>query len=96
MGDKVSAEDKSKVEAALNKLKETVKGDDVEAIKADTEALQQAFFAVSEQMYKNVNPDGAAQAGAAGDAGAQGAQGGAADGQYYDADYKVVDEDENK
>ena len=93
MGDKVSAEDKSKVEAALNKLKETVKGDDVEAIKADTEALQQAFFAVSEQMYKNVNPDGAAQAGAAGDAGAQG---GAADGQYYDADYKVVDEDENK
>ena len=65
----------------------------MEAIKADTEALQQAFFAVSEQMYKNVNPDGAAQAGAAGDAGAQG---GAADGQYYDADYKVVDEDENK
>ncbi len=93
MGDKVSAEDKSKIETALNKLKETVKGDDVEAIKADTEALQQAFFAVSEQMYKNANPEGAAQAGAAGDAGAQG---GAADGQYYDADYKVVDEDENK
>ena len=93
MGDKISAEDKSKIETALNKLKETVKGDDTAAIKADTEALQQAFYAVSEQMYKNVNPDGAAQAGAAGagDAGS-----GAANGQYYDADYKVVDDDEQK
>ena len=95
MADKISAEDKSKIETALNKLKETVKGDDINAIKADTEALQQAFYAVSEQMYKNANPEGAAQAGA--DAGA--AAGGANaqnGGQYYDADYKVVDDDENK
>ncbi len=95
MADKISAEDKSKIETALNKLKETVKGDDINAIKADTEALQQAFYAVSEQMYKNANPEGAAQAGAdagaaAGDANAQNG------GQYYDADYKVVDDDENK
>ena len=64
MADKISADDKNKIETALNKLKETVKGDDIAAIKTDTEALQQAFYAVSEQMYKNVNPDGAAQAGA--------------------------------
>ena len=92
MADKISADDKNKIETALNKLKETVKGDDIAAIKTDTEALQQAFYAVSEQMYKNVNPDGAAQAGA-GAAGDGAAQNG---GQYYDADYKVVDEDENK
>ena len=92
MADKISADDKNKIETALNKLKETVKGDDIAAIKADTEALQQAFYAVSEQMYKNVNPDGAEQAGA-GAAGEGAAQHG---GQYYDADYKVVDEDENK
>ena len=92
MADKISADDKNKIETALNKLKETVKGDDIAAIKTDTEALQQAFYAVSEQMYKNVNPDGAAQAGA-GAAGDGAAQKG---GQYYDADYKVVDEDENK
>ena len=92
MADKISADDKDKIETALNKLKETVKGDDIAAIKTDTEALQQAFYAVSEQMYKNVNPDGAAQAGA-GAAGDGAAQNG---GQYYDADYKVVDEDENK
>ena len=92
MADKISADDKNKIETALNKLKETVKGDDIAAIKTDTEALQQAFYAVSEQMYKNVNPDGAAQAGA-GAAGDGAAQNG---GQYYDADYKVVDEEENK
>ena len=92
MADKISADDKNKIETALNKLKETVKGDDIAAIKTDTEALQQAFYAVSEQMYKNVNPDGAAQAGA-GAAGDGAAQNG---GQYYDADYMVVDEDENK
>ena len=92
MADKISADDKSKIEAAISKLKETAKGDDIAAIKADTEALQQAFYAVSEQMYKNVNPDGAAQAGA-GAAGDGAAQNG---GQYYDADYKVVDDDDQK
>ena len=96
MADKISAEDKNKIETALNKLKETAKGDDIAAIKADTEALQQAFFAVSEQMYKNANPNGAAQAGPGAAAGDANAQGGAAGGQYYDADYKVVDDDENK
>ena len=96
MADKISADDKNKIETALNKLKETVKGEDTAAIKADTEALQQAFFAVSEQMYKNVNPDGAAQAGAGCDSCGNDCGSGAAGGQYYDADYKVVDEDENK
>ena len=96
MADKISAEDKNKIETALNKLKETAKGDDIAAIKADTEALQQAFFAVSEQMYKNANPNGAAQAGPGAAAGDANAQGDAAGGQYYDADYKVVDDDENK
>ena len=94
MADKIGADDKSKIETALNKLKETMKGDDIEAIKADTEALQQVFFAVSEQLYKNAAPEQDAQQAPGADAGAQ--QGGAADGQYYDADYKVVDDDQNK
>ena len=94
MADKISADDKSKIEAAISKLKETAKGDDIAAIKADTEALQQAFYAVSEQMYKNANPDGAAQAGAAG--ASDNAGGASSNGQYYDADYKVVDDDDQK
>ncbi len=85
MGDKIPADDKGKVQAALDKLRETLKGQDTAAIKADTEALQQAFYAVSEKLYQQANPQGAQQPGP--DAGA------AQEGQYYDADYKVVDED---
>ena len=88
MGDKIPESDKAPVQAAIDKLKETLKGEDTAAIKADTEALQQAFFAVSEKLYQQAG----AQAGGPDMGGAQ--PGGQADGQqYYDADYKVVDED---
>ena len=91
MGDKISADDKSKVQAGIDKLKETLKGTDTAAIKAATDELTQAFYAVSEKLYQQANPQGAqggAQQQAGPDAGAQ-------QGQYYDADYKVVDDDEN-
>ncbi len=78
MGDKLTEEDKAPVKAAAEKLKETLKGTDTEAIKADTDALEKAFHAVAEKMY---------QASGAADA-AQGAQGGANDGTYYDADFE--------
>ena len=45
MGDKIPEGDKAGVQSAIDKLKETLKGEDTAAIKADTEALQQAFFA---------------------------------------------------
>ena len=80
MGDKVSDADKASVQSAIDKLKETVKGNDTEAIKADTEALEKAFYALSEQLYK---ASGAAQ----GDPNAQGA-GNSDDGTYYNADYE--------
>ena len=85
MGDKIPAEDKSKIESGVEKLKETLKGQDTDAIKAATEELTQAFYAVSEKLYQQANPQ---------DAGAQ--PGPDAGAQYYDADYKVVDEGENK
>ena len=91
MGDKIPADDKNKVQAGIDKLKETLKGQDTAAIKAATEELTQDFYAVSEKLYQQANPQGAAQQGGAqpgADAGAQGGQ------QYYDADYKVVDEDD--
>ncbi len=81
LGDKVSDADKAPVTAAIEKLKETVKSGDTAAIKADTEALEKAFYAISEQLYK--------QAGAAGDPGAgAGDPGAGADGTYYNADYE--------
>ena len=93
MGDKLPAEDKASVQSAVDKLKETLKGTDTAAIKADTEALTKAFYAVSEKLYQQANPNGAGPdmgGCAGGDCGSCGNDGGQ---QYYDADYKVVDED---
>ncbi len=88
MGDKIPESDKAPVQAAIDKLKETLKGEDTAAIKADTEALQQAFYAVSEKLYQQAGPQaGGPDMGGAAPGGDQGGQ------QYYDADYKVVDED---
>ncbi len=65
IGDKVDESMKAPVIAAIEKLKETVKTNDTEAIKADTEALQKAFYPLAEQLYKQA---GGADA-AAGDPG---------------------------
>ena len=84
LGDKISADEKATVTAAADKLKETVKGGDTAAIKADTEALQQAFYKISEKLYQQ-----AGAAGGADQAGAAGAQGQDANGNtYYNADYE--------
>ena len=82
IGDKLPESDLADVKAGIEKLKETVKGNDTEAIKRDTEALQQAFYAVSEKLYK--------QSGAQGNPGADfgGAQGGDDNGTYYDAGFE--------
>ena len=86
VGDKIPAEEKAAVEAGIAKLEETLKGEDTAAIKAATEELTQLFYKMSEKLYQQ-NP---------GAAGADPNAAGAADGNYYDADYQVVDEDENK
>ncbi len=80
IGDKVSDEDKAPVKEAIEKLRATVAGGDTDAIKADTEALEKAFYALSEKLYAQ-----GAAAGADPNAGAQGAQG--ADG-FYNADFE--------
>ena len=82
LGDKVTDADKTPVNDAIAKLRETLKGTDTEAIKADTEALQKAFYPIAEKIYQ-------AQAQANGQ-GAEGANGGheGADGNYYDANFE--------
>ena len=79
LGDKISAEEKSSIESAVEKLKEANKGTDLEAIKTASDELQKAFYAVSEKLYQQANPQG----------GAQGAQPG--DDGVVDADYETVD-----
>ena len=89
VGDKLPESEKAPIQAGIDKLKETLKGEDTDAIKAATEELTQAFYKMSEKLYQQQAPQGDA-------AGAQqpGADAGAQGGQYYDADYKVVDDDD--
>ena len=51
MGDKLTDADKAPVTEQIEKLKETVKGNDTAAIKADTEELQQRFYKIAEKIY---------------------------------------------
>ena len=79
LGDKADAADVEDVKAAIEKLKETIKGGDTEAIKADTEAVEKSFYKISEKLYQQAGAQGAdpnAQAGTDGD------------GTYYNANYE--------
>ena len=78
----------AKVKAAVDTLKETMKGDDLDKIKADTEALTKPLYELSAELYKETQAQEGA-AGAQGDAGAQGAK--KADDDVVDAE--VVDDD---
>ena len=89
VGDKVPESEKEPIKAGVEKLKETLKGEDTDAIKAATEELTQLFYKMSEKLYQQAAPQGDPNMGGqpGGDAGNGGQQ-------YYDADYKVVDDDE--
>ena len=85
--DKVSAADKSAIEAAVVALRTALEGDDVEAIKARTNDLMQAQMKLGEAMYK-------AQQAAGPEAGGAGAQGPKDD--VIDADFREVGDDDKK
>ena len=82
---KISDEDKKKVEDAIEDLKSVKDTDDIDAIKAKTEALQTAFQSVSEELYKQAQAQGNAQGDEA-----------KADDDVVDADYEVVDDEDDK
>jgi len=84
-GDKVTEEEKSKIETAKEALKEALKGEDIEAIKARQEDLQKELFAISEKIYKAANPQGDPNAAGPQDAGN-------ADPNVYEADFTDVDD----
>ena len=99
-GDKLDPGDKQEVESALASLKTALSGTDTAAIKAATESLTQAFYKASEKLYANANPQGQGfdpnNMGGNPGAGQQTPGNGGNGGQYYDADYTVVDDDNNK
>ena len=96
LGDKISGEEKAKATAEIENVKKALEGSDIDKIKEATEKLKQAFYAMSEKLYAQANPNGAAGAGA--NAGAGTGPQTDANGNVYNADYKVEDDkkDENK
>ncbi len=91
LGEKISAEEKEKVQAEVDNVKEKLKGSNIEEIKTATEKLTQIFYEISAKLYQQAgtaqqqpNPEASQQADA---------QGANAQENVYDADYKVVDED---
>ncbi len=81
-GDKVGADDKAKIEAAVKEAEEAIRGSDKEAIEAKTQALAEASHKLAEQMY---GQQGGAEAGAQ-----PGAAGGKADEDVVDAEFEEV------
>ena len=93
MGGKLDGGDKGAIDSALNRVKDALKGTDTQAIKDATEELKKAFYAASEKLYGQ-----AGQAGSGPDMGGAGFGGGAAPGggDVVDADFEVVDDDNQK
>ena len=89
LGDKISADEKASIQTEVDKLKEMLKAAelDVEAVKAQTEAVQKAFYAISEKLYAQAQQ---AQQAAGADAGAQQ---GATGENVVDAEYTEVNDD---
>ncbi len=95
-GDKINESDKKDVEDKLNALKEALKGDNADDIKAKKEELTQSFYKISEEIYKQAAAAQQAAGGAQQNPGA-GAQSNAPgqDG-YYETNYTDVEDDPNK
>ena len=93
IGDKIPAEDKAKVQAALDHLKETLKGADINAIKDATEAVNKEFAEVGSKIYGQAGQAGPGPDMGGGFAGGQQQSGPAGDG-VVDADYEVIDDDQ--
>jgi len=91
-GSKLSAETKSKAEAALNDLKEVMKGDDVADIRRKMDELQSASHALAQELYRQTSDQGSGEA--AGTKAEAGSSSRNESDNVVDADYKVVDDDQ--
>ncbi|MCF3941814.1 molecular chaperone DnaK [Oceanobacillus alkalisoli] len=88
LGDKVSEEDKAQAESAKEELKKALEGTDMEDIKAKKEALEQHVQQLSVKLYEQMQQEQPAQGGGTAEA--------SGDDDVVDADYKEVDDEEDK
>ena len=87
LGDKISSEEKAKAETEIDNVKKALEGSDTEAIKAATEKLTTVFYSISEKLYSAANAAGADNAGQTAGPNVD------ENGNVYDADYKVENDD---
>ncbi|MGN0679961.1 MAG: molecular chaperone DnaK, partial [Oscillospiraceae bacterium] len=88
-GDKVSADDKAKVEPKITALEEALKGSDIEAIKTAKDELQKAFYEVAQKVYQENggNPEDIANAAGAASAGESSSNNGGSDDGAVDVEF---------
>ena len=95
LGDKIDASEKSAVESAIEKVKEALKGTDSEMIKMASEGLSKKFGEIAQKVYAQQAPQGDPNMGGQGFQG--GAQQSGPQGDFVDADFtEVKDDDQNK
>ncbi len=93
LGDKVTADDKAKVQAKLDELNKVKDGEDLEAIKKAMDELNQEFYAISSKIYADANANGAAGAGFdPNNMGGAGASQTTQDDNVVDADFEVKED----
>jgi len=97
IGEKIDGATKKAVENEVAKVREALKGSDIEAIKSAYESLQAKFHEVSAELYKKTAAAAEAQPSAGSDSGdASGAAAPKKDGDVVDAEFEMVDEDKKK
>jgi molecular chaperone DnaK len=89
-GEKIGADEKAKIEAALKELEETLKSDDKARIEAKTDALAAAAQKLGEKMYADAQAAGAQAGGAGPQADAQAGGGKKAEENVVDAEFTEV------
>jgi molecular chaperone DnaK len=92
-GDKVGADDKKSIESAIEKLKEVMKGDDIPAIRREIETVQEEVQKIGTAIYQQVAQEQATQQA---QKQSESGEDTGDDKEYVDADYKIVDDDEDK
>jgi molecular chaperone DnaK len=107
-GDKVTDEDKQKINAAIADLRKALEADDVAEIKAKMETLKQVSYKLAEEVYKTSSAQNPGQEGASTDSSGDTSQDtntgntsntdntGKSNDNVEDVDYEVVDDDEDK
>jgi len=90
LGDKISGEEKAKVEAEIANVKKALEGTDTEAIKSATDSLTQSFYAISEKLYSQANAANNATG-----ATTESTDNSTNNDTVYDAEYKVEDDNNN-